>query len=122
MFFDKSWMGYGMLGGLEAGLIVAVVVFLIYGLLRWLGRKGEPRNQAATLCAAAALGLLLGAGGDLWDSFYLNYAPMQSIALIQARLAEVHDPDGLGLRVFFDLLGAAIGAYLGWLVFARRRR
>jgi hypothetical protein len=43
---------------------------------------------------------------------------LQSLTLLQLKLAAVHDPDAIGLRVFFDIVGALIGACLGWAMFS----
>ena len=61
--------------------------------------------------------VLLAAGGDLSDLVYFNYGQLQSLQLLKAKLAEVHDPDNIGTRVFFDFAGAGVGLYVGWLLF-----
>jgi len=114
MEYDESWMGYGVVGGLEAGAISLVAGFLLYLLFHALGRrwgwKDGPRIGWAYLLA-----LVFTVSGDLWNLFYFNYTSgLQSPQLLQARLAEVHDPDNIGTRVLFELLGAAIGVYVGW--------
>ncbi|GLQ47906.1 hypothetical protein GCM10007862_29570 [Dyella lipolytica] len=115
MHYDQSWMGYGLTGGLEAGAISAVVAFLLYLILHAIGRRQgwSPLKQIAI---AFLLALLLTASGDMWDLFYFNYAGLDSIQLLKAKLAQVHDPDNIGLRVFWEMVGALVGASVGWIV------
>ncbi|WP_049623826.1 hypothetical protein [Frateuria defendens] len=117
MFFDKSWMGYGMVGALQAGAIVAVLGFALFGLLHRLGRDSGRKHVAVEISWAFLLAVLLGGGGDVWDLCYLNFVPVESIQTLQLRLASVHDPDSLGTRVMFALIGAVVGVYLGWELF-----
>ncbi|HEX7816885.1 hypothetical protein [Dyella sp.] len=123
MHYDQSWMGYGTLGGLEAGLIALVVGVLVFGVFHALGRRAG-WHYGAQFGWSYLVTLLLAASGDLWDLVYFNYAQLQSLQLLKAKLAEVHDPDGIGTRVFFEFVGAGIGLYLGYLLFAAllRRR
>jgi hypothetical protein len=41
---------------------------------------------------------------------------VQSIQFLKAKLAEVHDPDNIGLRVFWEFVGAFVGAMVAWIV------
>jgi hypothetical protein len=59
---------------------------------------------------------LLTASGDMWDLFYFNYGQLQSLQLLKAKLAEVHDPESIGIRVLCELLGMAVGIYAGWAI------
>lgn len=115
MHYDQSWMGYGLMGGLEAGGISAVVALLLYLIVHAFGRRNgwTPLRE---ITVAFLLSILLTASGDMWDLFYFNYARMDSIAFLKARLAQVHDPDNIGLRVFWEMLGAFVGATLGWIL------
>ena len=45
-------------------------------------------------------------------------APLQSLTLLRAKLAAVHDPDAIGLRVFFEFVGALVGVCIGWAIFS----
>ena len=113
MHYDQSWMGFGIVGGLEAGMISVVVGMLLFGIFHWLGRRNG-WSYGPQVSWAFLLTTLLTAGGDLSDLFYFNYAQMQSLQLLRAELALVHDPDGIGTRVAFELFGAVLGVYLGW--------
>lgn len=119
MHYDQSWMGYGWIGGLQAGLIAMVAGALLYASMRWWLRPRE--EDASALAWAFLLALLLTASGDLWDLFYFNYAHLQSLQLLKAKLAQVHDPDGIGTRVVCEFVGAAIGVFVAWLPGLRRR-
>lgn len=120
MPYDQSWMGFGVVGAFEAGLIAAVAGLAVFVLLHWFGRS-QGWNIAMEVSWAYIVAMLLAGGADLWNLFYFNYGRLQSLQLLRIRLAEVHDPDSLGTRVLFEFMGAAIGVYLGWLLFGRRR-
>jgi hypothetical protein len=66
--------------------------------------------------------MLLTAGGDVANLFYFNYAALQSLPLLRAKLAEVHDPGNMGLRVVCEILGVTLGIYLGWWLSRRKWR
>jgi multisubunit Na+/H+ antiporter MnhB subunit len=113
MHYDQSWMGYGWTGGLQAGLIAAAVGALLFLLFRW--RTRQAWSHGSQMAWAYVLGVALAASGDLADLFYFNYARLQSVQLLRVKLAEVHDPDGLGTRVLCELAGVAIGVGLAWM-------
>ncbi|GAB2586425.1 hypothetical protein ISP15_11770 [Dyella jejuensis] len=115
MHYDQSWMGYGLTGGLEAGAISAVAALLLYLVVHAIGRRAgwSPLRQ---LAVAFLLSLALTASGDMWDLVYFNYGQTESIQFLKAKLAQVHDPDSIGLRVFWEMVGALVGAGVGWLV------
>ena len=114
MHYDQSWMGYGLVGGLEAGAISAAVALLLYLLIFPFARK-QGWTPLRMITVAFLLSLLLTASGDMWDLVYFNYARMDSIQYLKVRLAQVHDPDNIGGRVFWELVGAFVGATLGWI-------
>jgi hypothetical protein len=121
MFYDQSWMGYGIIGGMQAGAIAAVIGFFMLLLLHWLTRK-HPWNLGRELGVAYLLSVLPSSSGDLWNLVYFNYADLQSPALMRASLADVHDPDGIGTRVLCEFLGVAVGLFLAWLLLLWRSR
>ncbi len=123
MRYDQSWMSYGILGALQAAGISLVIAALLCVVLQWIGRR-QGWGPGAPLAWSFLLAAILTAGGDLWDLFYFNYGRLQSLPLLRAKLATVHDPDSMGLRALCELLGVALGVYLGWLVWhllSRRR-
>ena len=115
MPFDQAWMGYGIVGGLHAGLISALAALLLFGLFHWLGRCNG-WSYGPQIGWSFLLATLLTAGGDLWDMFYFNYGRLQSLDLLRAKLAQVHDPDNLGVRALCELLGVTLGIAAGWLL------
>ncbi|MEO6800327.1 MAG: hypothetical protein ABI178_10355 [Rhodanobacter sp.] len=113
--YDQSWMGSGIVGGLEAGAISMLVALLLFLLLhRGVRRLGW--SCAQKIGWSFLLACLLTVSGDLWDMLYLNYSNLQSPALLTAVLAEIHDPEHLGMRVLCELLGVSLGVYLGWVL------
>lgn len=116
MHYDQSWMGYGMVGGMQAGTIALIVGILVFGVFHAIGKRNG-WHYGAQFGWSYLITVLLAAGGDLSDLVYFNYGQLQSIQLLKAKLAEVHDPDGMGTRVFFEFVGAGVGLYVGWLLF-----
>jgi hypothetical protein len=113
-------MGYGFVGGLQAGAIAAAAGFVMYALFHWLGRRNG-WNQGLQMGWAYLIAFFLAGSGDLWDLVYFNYGRLESLQLLKVKLAEVHDPDGLGTRVFFEFVGAAVGVCVAWLLLSRHR-
>jgi multisubunit Na+/H+ antiporter MnhB subunit len=123
MPYDQSWMGYGLVGGLQAGAISAVVGVLMFALFHAIGRRGH-WSEARKIGWAYLLALVFSGGGDIGNLFYFNFARLQSLQLLRAKLAEVHDPDNLGMRVFCEMVGVGVGIFAAWIVIgwlARRR-
>jgi hypothetical protein len=115
MHYDQSWMGYGMVGGLEAGAISTVAALLLYLIVHAIGHK-QGWSPLKKIAIAFLVAVFLTASGDIWDLFYFNYGQVQSLQYLKARLAQVHDPDNIGVRVFCELIGAMVGACIGWIV------
>ena len=113
MQYNQSWMGYGIIGGMEAGVISALAGLLLFGVFHWLGRRNG-WSYGPQIGWSFLVATILTVSGDLWDLFYFNYAQLQSLQLLKAKLALVHDPDSMGLRVLCELLGVAVGIYVGW--------
>ncbi|HEU4669253.1 MAG TPA: hypothetical protein VFR91_00975 [Dyella sp.] len=113
MPYDQSWMGYGLVGGLEAGAIGAVAGAVLFALFHAVGRRGG-WSEARKIGWSYLLATALAAGADLADLFYFNYGRLQSLTLLRAKLAGVHDPDNLGLRVLCELVGVGVGIWLAW--------
>ena len=116
MHYDQSWMGYGVVGGIEAGMIALVVGILVFGVFHAIGTRNG-WHYGAQFGWGYLITLLVAASGDMSDLVYFNYAQLQSLQLLKAKLAEVHDPDSIGTRVFFEFAGAGVGLYVGWLLF-----
>ena len=120
--YDQSWMGYGWIGGLQAGAIAAFAGAVLLLLLRWRTRGSW--SHGAQMAWAYVLAVVLAGAGDLGNMFYLNYARLQSLQLLHVVLAQIHDVDGLGTRVLCELAGAALGIAVAWAIserFGRRR-
>lgn len=123
MPYDQSWMGYGFIGGLQAGAISAAAGALMFALFHAIGRRGR-WSEARKIGWAYLLALVLSGGGDIGNLFYFNFAQLQSLQLLRAKLAEVHDPDNLGMRAFCEMVGVGVGIFVAWIVIdwlARRR-
>lgn len=119
MFFDQSWMGYGIVGALEACAIALAIGLVLFVLLHLYGRT-QGWSLGIEVSWACVGGVILAGGSDMWNLVYFNYGRVQSLQLLKIRLAEVHDPDNLGARVFFEFVGVAVGVFIGWLLVARR--
>ncbi|GAA0910578.1 hypothetical protein GCM10009552_22710 [Rothia nasimurium] len=118
MPYDRSWMGFGMTGALEAGGIALLVGIVVYLLVRLMFGKGGGWSAGREVSVAFVLTLLVAGGEDMWNLFYFNVVPIQSTTLLRLKLAAVHDPDAIGLRVFFELVGGLVGVCIGWAVFS----
>lgn len=117
MPYDRSWMGYGIIGALETGAIALVAGIVVFGLLHAFVKKGG-WSDGKEIAIAYVIALVIGAGQDVWDLFYFNMAPLESLTLLKLKLAGVHDPDAIGLRVFFEFVGALVGVFIGWVAFS----
>ncbi|HEY4092926.1 MAG TPA: hypothetical protein VGN46_15540 [Luteibacter sp.] len=117
MPFDRSWMGYGIDGALQVGGIALLAGIVLY-LLVHLAAKANGWNLGIELTITVIAAFVLVGGEDIWNSFYFNFVPIQSPLLLRVKLAAVHDPDSMGLRVLFEMLGALVGTSIGWAVFS----
>jgi len=121
MPYDRSWMGFGTVGALQAGGIALVVGILIYALVAWMGKSGN-WSFGKSLGVAFAMSFVIAGGQDLWDLFYFDLIPPQSILVLRNKLAAVHDPDAIGTRVCFEAIGALIGVFVGSAIFSNGLR
>ncbi|MCK9537663.1 hypothetical protein [Dokdonella sp.] len=116
-----DFLHYGVLGALEAAGLAALAGCVLYALARLL-RRPLGWREGTEFGVAFALAVVVGAGVDAWDLFTLGIVRPESPFAIQQRLASIHDPDALGMRVVLEFLGAAAGVTLGWLLLARGKR
>ncbi|MET0504512.1 MAG: hypothetical protein ABWZ54_01535 [Luteibacter sp.] len=117
MPYDRSWTGYGIIGALETGGIALLVGIVLYALVRAFG-KNNGWSHGKDISIAFVLAFAIAGGQDMWDLFYFNMAPLQSVTLLRVKLAAVHDPDAIGLRVFMEAIGALVGVTIGWATFS----
>jgi hypothetical protein len=103
----------GWPGVLEAGLIALVVGVLCWCLWRWIARRSA-LGQARAIGWAAVTAVVVAAGIDSWNLFYLGVARLESPVYARIALAKMHDPDFLGTRVLLEWTGALAGVVLGW--------
>ena len=115
MPYDQSWMGYGFVGGLQAGAISAVAGALLFALFDAIGRRGG-WSEAKKIGWSYLLALALSGGGDIGNLFYFNFGKLQSLAQLRAQRAYVHDPDNQGPRAFWVMVGGGVGIFAAWLV------
>lgn len=111
----------GVLGALEAGLIAVLVGLLAYALLRWIVHAAGG-SVGHALGWAGVVAVLVGAGIDSWNLFYLGMVRMESPLYARMFLKGIHDADSLGTRVVFEVVGAGVGVVLGWVLFSGKTR
>lgn len=109
----------GLLGALEAGLIAFVLGVLVYALGSWICRRTGLKVGHA-IGWSAAISVVLAAGVDAWNLFYLGVKRLESPLYARLALEGIHDPDHLGTRVVMQVLGALAGTVLGWWLFSHR--
>ena len=109
----------GLLGALEAGLIAFAIGLLVYALWSWVCRRTGLAVGYA-IGWGAVISLLLAAGIDSWNLFYLGMARLESPLYARMALQGIHDADNLGLRVVMQILGVLAGTVLGWWLFSHR--
>lgn len=107
----------GLLGALEAGLIALLVGLLGYGLLQWIVRRLRG-SVGHALGWGFVVAVVVSAGVDAWNLFYLGIARLESPLYARLALQGIHDADSLGTRVVCEIIGAGIGVLLGWQLFS----
>ena len=110
---------YGLLGCLEAGLIALLVGALVYAGWAWVCRR-TGLGVTHAIGGASGAALLIGAGVDAWNLFYIGMVKLESPLYARLALAGIHDPDNLGTRVLLEVTGALCGVVLGWWLFSGR--
>lgn len=119
MDYDRYWLGYGMVGALQMAGIAVGLGIVAYGVCFLLGR-GQGAREGVLIAWAWLAATVLSGFADIWDLVYFNVAPIRSLQLLQLKLAQVHDPNSIGLRVLFEMLGATVGVAVGWAIFSAR--
>jgi hypothetical protein len=111
----STWLGSGIAGALEAGLIALLIGALVCLAAHHLGRRvgWKPGTEIGV---ALLVTLFVAAGVDGWDLFHLSIVRMESPFVIERTLGEIHDPAYLGTRVVFEFCGAVAGVMIGWFV------
>ena len=110
---------YGVLGALEAGLIAMLVGMLCFLFWHWLSAKMH-WSMGHAIGWACVSAVVIGAGIDTWNMFYLGIARLESPLYARIALQGIHDPDGLGSRVVLEIAGALSGVVLGWQWFSKK--
>ena len=110
----------GWPGALEAGLIALLVGLLAFALFHAIGTRARwPHGHAIGWSSLVAV--MVGAGIDAWHLFYMGVVKLESPVYARIALSKIHDPDGLGIRVLMEVIGALSGVALGWMLAERRR-
>lgn len=109
----------GWLGALEAGLIALAIGVVLYAVFHALSARfsWKPGHAVGWACLGA---VAIGAGTDLWNLFYIGVVKLESPVYARVALSKIHDPDGLGVRVLMEVIGALAGVALAWLLAQRR--
>ncbi|KAF1711449.1 hypothetical protein CSC70_05980 [Pseudoxanthomonas kalamensis DSM 18571] len=109
---------FGFLGVVEAGLIALLLGMVAYAVWRWLAmRFGWSAGRAIGWACVSAL--VVGAGLDAWNLFYLGFTRLESPLYARLALASIHDADSLGARVLCEVVGALSGVAIGYAAFNR---
>lgn len=107
----------GLLGVMEAGLISFLVGLLVYAvwhrIVRIAGGSGRALFGGASLIA-----IVVAAGIDGWNLFYLGVVQLESPLYARLALQGIHDADSLGVRVAAEIIGALLGVLAGWQLFS----
>lgn len=110
---------YGLLGSLEAALIALAIGFVVFALW-WQVCRRVGLSHGHAIAWACLVAVIIGAGVDAWNMFYLGMMGLESPLYVRLALARIHDPDQLGTRVVLEVAGAMIGVGLGWSMFSSR--
>lgn len=97
----------GLLGALEAGLIAFAIGLLVYALWSWICRRSG-LTVGHAIGWGAAIAVLLAAGIDAWNLFYLGVARLESPLYARIALQGIHDVENLGTRVVMQVLGCVL--------------
>lgn len=109
----------GALGSLEAGLIAFFIAMLAFAGWNAMGsRLHWPIGRSIAL--ACLTGIVIGAGWDTWNLFYLGMVRLESPLYARLAIAGIHDVQNLGGRVLMEWIGALAGAGIGWLLFSKK--
>ncbi|WP_066092928.1 hypothetical protein [Xanthomonas massiliensis] len=112
---------FGLLGSLEAGLIAFLAGLIVYALVAVPARRlAWPAGPVIGWSCVVAV--VVSAGLDAWNLFYLSTIRVRLESPLYARLAlqSVHDPDQLGARVVLEIVGALAGVALAYWWFSAR--
>lgn len=109
----------GWLGAFEAGGIAFVMGVLAYLLFHAFGRRAgwKPGHAIGWACIVA---ITLSGGLDIWNLFYISVVRLESPLYARIALQGIHDADHLAIRVTLEILFAALGAVLAWVVLEGR--
>ena len=111
------WLSFGMPGVLEACGIAFAAGLVVCLLAHRIGRSVGWKPGTA-IGISLVVTLVVAAGVDAWDLFYLSIVRLESPYVIMRTLEAIHDPDFLGTRVVFEFAGAVAGVMLGWYLSA----
>lgn len=112
---NLAFLPYGPMGVLLAALLSTLAGVVLVGLVHAWGRR-HGWSHAHEIAWAWLAGVVITAGADTWHLLYSGIVPMQSPVAIARVLADIHDPDTLGVRVVCEFLGVSVGVMLGWLL------
>ncbi|PJK01193.1 hypothetical protein CO641_04635 [Lysobacteraceae bacterium NML91-0213] len=111
---------YGWLGALEAGLIALAVGMLAFQLFHALAKKFA-WNEGHSIGWSCVAAVAIAAGIDIWNLFYMGVVRLESPVHARMFLQKIHDANGLGIRVFMEIIGAVSGVALGWMIAHRHQ-
>lgn len=109
-----------------AGVFEAALIALLVGLVAWVAWRGLARwagwSRGHAIGWACVTAVVVGAGIDSWNLFYLGVVKLESPVYARIALSKMHDADFLGTRVFMEWTGAVVGVLLGWILLPFERR